>query len=418
MNNNLIYGISDKPPFNKLVLFAIQMVLSVFVATVLIANICGVSVSGALVGAGCATLTYILCTGGKSPMFVSNSGAFVAPVIMALAAGGYSAVAVGGFVTCIVYCIFGLVFTKISVDNIYKVFPRALIGAVTVVIGVNLMPFILTYVQTNGETNIWGLIVAFVTMFSIAIISHYAKGICRILPFLLGTLIGYACAIIITITNIYPMIDFSVFNNMKLFSIPDLAFTHWTGFYGSSIVPVVIIYIAYTVSAMMEALSDHAALGNIIGTDLYRKPGLSKIFYAEGFANITGSWLGGLGICSYGEGVACVGFSKVASVWVTGSAATILIMLGFLDPIQVFINSIPSCVFAGAAIILYGFIACSGVKMLQNVDLNQQKNLIVVSAVLSLGISGLAIGGATISISATALALVAGIILNLVLKEK
>jgi len=418
MGNNLIYGINDKPPFNKLVLFAIQMMLSVFVATVLIANICGVSVSGALVGAGFATLTYILCTGGKSPMFVSNSGAFVAPVIMALAAGGYSAVAVGGLVTCIVYCIFGLVFTKISVENIYKVFPRALIGAVTVVIGINLMPFILTYVQTNGETSIWGLTIAFITMFSIAIISHYSKGICRILPFLLGTLIGYACAIIITITNIYPLIDFSVFNNMKLFSIPDLAFTHWTGFYGSSIVPVVIIYIAYTVSAMMEALSDHAALGNIIDTDLYRKPGLSKIFYAEGLANVTGTWLGGLGICSYGEGVACVGFSKVASVWVTGSAAAILIMLGFLDPIQVFINSIPSCVFAGAAIILYGFIACSGVKMLQNVDLNQQKNLIVVSAVLSLGISGLAIGGATISISATALALVAGIILNLVLKEK
>lgn len=418
MGNNLIYSINDKIPFNKLVLFAIQMVLSVFVATVLIANICGVSVSGALVGAGLSTLVYILCTGGKSPMFVSNSGAFVAPVIMALAAGGYSAVAIGGLVTCIVYCIFGLVFIKIPVDSIYKVFPRALIGAVTVVIGINLMPFILTYVQTNGETNIWGVTIALITMFSIAIISHYAKGILRILPFLIGTLIGYVCAIVVTLTNIYPVVDFSAFNNLRLFNWPDLAFTHWEGFSGTSIIPVVIIYIAYTVSAMMEALSDHAALGNIIGTDLYRKPGLSKIFCAEGMANLTGTWFGGLGICSYGEGVACIGFSRVASVWVTGSAATILIMLGFLDPIQAFINSIPSCVFAGAAIILYGFIACSGIKMLQNVDLNQQKNLIIVSAVLSLGISGLSIGGATISISATALALIAGIILNLVLKEK
>jgi uracil permease len=279
------------------------------------------------------------------------------------------------------------------------------------------MPFILTYVQTNGETNIWGLVIAFITMFSIAIISHYAKGILRILPFLLGTLIGYACAIILTLTNIYPMVDFSVFNGMKLLNFPDLAFTHWTKVSWASIIPVVIIYIAYTVSAMMEALSDHAALGNIIGTDLYRNPGLSKIFRAEGLANLSGSCLGGLGICSYGEGVACVGFSKVASVWVTGSAAIILIMLGFIDPIQAFINSIPSCVFAGAAIILYGFIACSGIKMLQNVDLNNQKNLVTVSAVLSLGISGLAIGGTVVSISATALALIAGVILNLMLKE-
>lgn len=418
MQNNLIYGIEDKLPFKKLVLFSIQMVLSVFVATVLIANICGVAVSGALIGAGLSTLIYILCTKGKSPMFLSNSGAFVAPVMMALAAGGYTAVAVGGLTTCIVYCIFGFVFSKIPVENIYKVFPKALIGAVTVVIGINLMPFILTYVQIGGTTNIWGIIIALITMMSIAIISHYSNGIFKILPFLIGTLIGYACAVLVTIMGIYPIVDFSVFENLTLFNTPDFAFTHWTNVPVTALIPVAIIYIAYTVSAMMEALSDHAALGNIIGTDLYQKPGLARIFMAEGLSNIAGSAIGGLGICSYGEGVACVGFSKVASVWVTGGAAIILILLGFIAPVQAFIASIPSCVFAGAAIILYGFIACSGVKMLQNVDLNIQKNLIIVSAVFSLGISGLAIGNDTISISATALALVTGVILNIVLKNK
>ena len=199
--------------------------------------------------------------------------------------------------------------------------------------------------------------------------------------------------------------------------MPDFAFTHFTALPITVVIPVIVIYIAYTISAMMEALSDHAALGNIIGVDLYRKPGLSSIFIGEGLANLVGSCFGGLGICSYGEGVACVGFSRVASVWVTAGAAIILILLGFLAPIQSFIASIPSCVFAGAAIILYGFIACSGIKMLQGVDLNNQKNLITVSSVLSLGISGLVVGGELISISATALALVAGIILNTVLKE-
>ena len=414
----MIYGISDRPPFGKMMLFAVQMVLSVFVATVLIANICGVAVSGALVGAGLSTLAYILATGGKSPMFLSNSGAFVAPVMLALAAGGYTAVAFGGLITCLIYCIFGFIFTKVPVDNIYKIFPRALIGAVTVVIGINLMPFILSYVQIDGVTNMWGVSVALVTMTAIALLSHYAKGIVKILPFLLGTLIGYGYAIILTLTGVYKIVDFSVFANCGLIKMPDFAFTHMTQVGWTVLAPVAIIYIAYTVSAMMECLSDTAALGGIIGTDLYRTPGLGRIFFGEGIANAIGSTVGGLGICSYGEGVACVGFSRVASVWVTGTAAVILAALGFIAPIQAFIASIPSCVFAGAAIILYGFIACSGIKMLQKINLNIQKNLIMVSTVLSLGISGLVVGGTTISFSATALALIVGVILNLVLRDK
>jgi uracil permease len=415
--NNLLYGINERPPIGKLALFSLQMMLSVFVATVLIANICGVAVSGALFGAGLSTLIYILVTQGKSPMFVSNSGAFVAPVIFALSIGGHYAVAFGGLVTFIVYSIFGVVFTKIPVDNIYKVFPKALIGSVTMVIGINLMPFILTYVQVNGAANSWGLLVAFVTMFVIAVISHYSKGIFKVLPFLIGTAIGYALAIILTITGVAPLVDFSVFSNLTLFQLPDLALTHWQAAPIKALIPVMIMYIAYTISAMMEALSDHAALGNIIGTDLYRNPGLGKIFRAEGLANLAGSVFGGLGICSYGEGVACIGFSRVASVWTTGGAAIFLMVLSVLAPVQALIASIPSCVFAGAAIILYGFIACSGVKMLQQVDLNISNNLILVSIVLSLGISGLTVGGATLSLAATALALVAGVIINLILKD-
>lgn len=412
----MIYNISDRPPFNKAILFAVQLVLSVFVATVLIANICGVSTSGALVGASLSTIIYLLITRMKSPMFLSNSGAFVAPVIFALSIGGYSGVAIGGLTSCVIYCIFGLIFSRISYEKIYNIFPPALIGAVTVVIGINLMPFILTYVQINGETNMYGVVIALITTLVIALISHYSKGIFKILPFLIGILFGYLVACIFTITGIYNVIDFTLFKNIGFIKLPDFAFTHWNGL-NFEIVPIIIMFIAYTISAIMECLSDHAALSGIIETDLYKIPGLSKIFIGEGVANLVGSTVGGLGICSYGEGVACVGFSRVASTFVTFLAAIILGLLGFIEPIQVFIASIPSCVFAGAAIILYGFIACSGIKMLQKTNLNEQKNLIIVSSVLSLGISGLVVGGKTISFSATALALIVGIILNLFLKE-
>ena len=414
----MIYGINDKPPIGKMIAFAIQMLLSIFVATALIAQICGVATSGALVGAGLATLIYLITTRGQSPMFISNSGAFVAPVLLALGAGGYTAVAIGGLTTCIIYCLFGFIFSRTSVDNIYKIFPKSLIGAITVVIGVNLMPFILTYVQINGDINMWGVTLAMITMLVTALVSHYAKGMWRILPFLIGIFAGYVCAIILTITGLCPLVDFSVFTNLSLFSMPDFAFSLMRPVAWSVLVPVIIVYIAYTISAMMECLSDHAALGGIIGVDLYRKPGLSKIFCGEGLANLVSACVGGLGACSYGESVACIGFSKVASVWVTGLASIFLIILGFLAPVQAFIASIPSCVFAGSAIILYGFIARSGIKMLQRVDLNIQKNLIIVSVVLSLGISGIAIGGATFSLSATALALVIGIILNFILRDK
>ena len=412
----MIYNLDDKIPINKLILFALQMVLSVFVATILIANICGVAISGALVGAGLATLIYSVVTKGKSPMYISSSGAFVAPVMAALAAGGYTAVAIGGLVACVIYCLFGFIFSKLSVEKVYKIFPKALIGAITVVIGVNLMPFILSYVQINGATNMWGVSVALVTMVLIALISHYAKGIVRILPFLIGLIIGYIYAIILTITGTCDIVDFTIFNNVSLFILPDFAFTHWEPITFVTIVPVIILYIAYTISAQMECLSDHGALGGIIGVDLYKEPGLARIFCGEGLANLMSS-VSGLNYCSYGESVATVGFSKVASVRVTRVAAAVMILLGFIGPVQAFITSIPSCAFAGAAIILYGFIACSGIKMLQKTDLNIQKNLIIVSTVLSLGISGLVVGGEVISFSATALALISGIILNIVLKE-
>lgn len=413
----MIYNIKDKLPFKEWFLFSTQLMLSVIVATILIANICGTSVSAALVGAGIGTIAYLCVTGFSSPMFISSSGAFVAPVLTAMATSGYAGAAFGGLVSCIIYCIFGFIFTKIPVESIYKVFPKALIGAITCVIGVNLMPFCLTYVQIGGQTNMWGMAIALITMFSIAAISHFGKGMSKILPFLIGTLIGYGVAVLITITGLYPIVDFSVFNNLTVFQIPDFGFMQWNKLNLVSMASIAVIYAAYTVSALMECLSDHAALGNIISTDLYKTPGLSRIFTGTGIANLLNGCIGGLCSCSYGEGVATVGFSKVSSTRVTLGAALMLILLGFFAPVQAFISSIPSCVFCGSALILYGYIACSGIKMLQQVDLNVQKNLVITSAVLSLGISGLIVGNSTINFTATALALIIGVILNFILKE-
>lgn len=409
----MIYQVNEKPPIGKTLLFSLQLMLSCFTATALIAQVCNVPLSGAFFGAGCATIVYWVYTQGKSPMFISNSGAFVAPVLMALAAGGYTAVIIGGAVSAIVYCIFGFIFRKIPVERLYDFMPKVVIGSITVVIGINLMGFIDGYI---GDTGNLGLCIALITVLAIAISSHYLKGALAMFPFLIGTLVGYLVSIP------FGLVDFSKFNNIQLFRFPEIAFTniHRTDITDiKAVIPIVIVYIAFTISAICECLSDHAALGGIIGKDLYKEPGISRIFTGTGAANLVTSLFGGLGACSYGEGVATVGFSKCASTRVTFIAAIMMAMLGFFEPIQAFIASIPSCVIGGGtACVLYGFISSSGVKLLKDVDLNNQKNLIICSVVLSLGISGVVLGGEVFSLSGTALALVAGVILNLILKEK
>lgn len=406
----MIYNVHDKPPLGKTLLFALQLMLSCFTATALIAQICGVPLSGAFMGAGFATIVYGIVTRHESPMFISNSGAFVAPVLAALAAGGYTAVAVGGLVAFLVYTIFGVVFKYISVDNLYKFMPKVLIGSVTVVIGINLMGFIPGYI---GDTGNLGVIIALITVLAIALSSHYFKGALSMFPFLIGTLVGYVVSIP------FGLVDFSKFKGISLFNIPDVAFTHWAAVPFKTLIPVIVVYIAFTISAICECLSDHAALGGIIGKDLYKEPGLTRIFIGEGVANLVTSCLGGLGACSYGEGVGAVGFSKCASTLVTAVAAIMMMLLGFLEPVQAFIASIPSCVIGGGtACILYGFISSSGIRLLKGVDFDNQKNLIICSVVLALGISGVVLGGETFSLSGTALALVAGVILNLILKER
>lgn len=404
------YGIKDKPPFGQLVLFSLQMMLSCFTATALIGQICNVPLSGAFVGSGLATIVYLITTKFESSMYISNSGAFVSPVLIALQLGGATAVAIGGAIACIVYCIFGFIFMKIDVSHIYKVLPKVLIGSITVVIGITLMSFIPSYI---GDTGNVGMFIALITVLTIAFVSNYCKGVLALFPFLIGTLVGYVVSIP------FGLVDFSVFEGISLFTLPDLGFFHWTNIDVSILPNIIVLFVAFTVSAICECLSDHAVLGNIIGVDLYRKPGLGRIFIGEGLANLVGASSGQLAQCSYGESVSTIGFSKCSSVYSTLGCALFMIALGFIEPVQAFVASIPSCVIGGGtAMVLYGFIANSGIRTLQSVDFNNQKNLIISSVVMSLGISGVIVGNDTFHLSGTALALIAGIILNFVLKEK
>ena len=439
-NNNLIYDTHEHPrTVKEWVLYAVQMLMAVFVATVLISTICGTPVDAGLLGACLGTLTYQVITKFKSPVFISNSGATVSAVMGALIIGSgvsamqygdmsyveklainqnYFAVFIGGLVVLAIYVIFALVIKLRGIETINKMFPAYIVGPVTIVIGLNLAKFIPSY---TGATDI-GTLVAIAVMIVVAVTSHYFKGFLKTIPFLIGLVFGFALCLILELTGAADFEIVSKFQNINgFFNVPSFAFLNWSEdvstFNFETFMRVVVLFVPVSICALCEHYSDHMVMSNIIGHDLTENPGLHRTLVADGTASVIGTIFGGQPNTSYGESTAMVGFSKVASVKVVSLAAIMMGILAFIQPVQVFILAVPNCVFGGCAMILYGYIACSGLKTLMKnkVDLENNKILIVVSVILTVGVSGAWLFSD--AFTGVSLAMVLGIILNLVLRS-
>lgn len=449
-NKNLIYDTHEHPKkWHEWLLYAVQMLMAVFVATILISNICGTPVDAGLLGACLGTLTYQLITKFKSPVFISNSGATVSAVIGALALGNmpnYFAVFIGGLIICIIYAIFAFVIKWRGIDAINKLFPPYIVGPITIVIGLNLATFIFGYVggvnvlDVLKDGNIIGamhsvvnpinLLVAIATMIVIALTSHYFKGFLKTIPFLIGLIFGFIVCLVLELTIpslAFGQLDGNPATIIELlsqingpFRIPEFAFLHWSveGFSWTTLLDILLLFAPVAVCALCEHYSDHAVMSNIIGHDLTKDPGLHKTLLGDGVASAVGTIFGGQPNTSYGESTAMVGFSRVASVKVVSLAAIMMGLLAFIEPVQVFISAIPSCVFGGCAMILYGYIACSGIKTLMRnkVDLEDNKKLIITSVILTVGVSGVFLFSQ--SFAGVSLAMVLGVLLNLILRNK
>lgn len=418
----MLYNINDKLPVKRLIVAALQQVIACFVATILIPQICGLPIAPAMLGACLGTLVYQLCTRGQSPMFISSSGAFVAAVIGGLALGAapnYTAVAIGGIIVCLVYCMFGLIINKCGTAWLNKVLPPVVIGPIVAVIGLNLATFIPTYFQINGEYSLIGIGLGMLTLGVTAIISHYGKGFIRNLPFLFAIIIVYLFAAVLTLCGI-PIIDFSVFSGVRLIQIPDFSFLHFKPFDWNLLPQLIMLFLPLSLVTIAEHTSDHKALSAVIGTDLTQHPGLGNTLIGDGIATALGGIVASLPNTSYGESVGTTGFSKICSRYVISLAAVIMGVAAFFGPLQAFLVSIPSAIFGGCAAVLYGYITLSGIRTIKdsNIDLNNNKNVTIIAAVLTLGVSGVVCNFGVISIGTTALAMIVGIILNLILKNK
>ena len=421
--DNLLYNINDKLPVKRLIVAALQQVIACFVATILIPQICGVPIAPAMLGAALGTLLYQLFTRGQSPMFISSSGAFVAAVIGALALGAapnYLAVFIGGLIVCIIYFIVGLAINHFGTNWINKLLPPVVIGPIVAVIGLNLATFLPTYFQVNGEYSLIGFGLGILTLLITALISHYGKGFIKNLPFLVAILIVYAFAAILTVCGV-PIINFSVFNSVKIIQVPDFAFLKFGTFDWALFPQILLLFLPLSLVTICEHTSDHKALSAVIETDLTQNPGLGYTLMGDGAATALGTLIGAMPNTSYGESVGTTGFSRICSKYVISLAALIMGAAAFFGPLQAFLVSIPSSIFGGCAAILYGYITLSGIRTIMDnhIDLiHNNKNITIVASVLTLGVSGAVCNFGVVSIGTTALAMLIGIILNLVLKEK
>ena len=418
----LIYDTHEKPEIGKWTVLALQHVFAMFGATILVPLLVNeaagaqvLTIPVALVTSGIGTLLYIICTKGKSPVYLGSSFAYITPIVAAYTKGGISGFVTGIIGVGLIYILISFIVKLFGKKWIDKLLPPVVIGPMIMVIGLTLAPSAVTQMGlAKGEFVLKNLAVALVSFLMTAIVAVGAKGFFKIIPFLIGIISGYITAVILG------MVDFSAVATASFFEIPkilipfkDYSFS-LVGFL--TIAPIALVTIA-------EHIGDHMALSAIIKKDLIKDPGLEKTLLGDGVASVAAGLLGGPANTTYGENISVVGMTKVASVWVIGLAAIIAICMGFLGKVTTIFNTIPQPVLGGVSLLLYGFIAVNGLKVLvkNQIDFEDVRNVIIASTMLVLGLGGAALtiktGNISVGISGMSLSAIVGILLNLFLPK-
>lgn len=419
----MAYDINEMPPLKEAIVLAFQHLFAMFGATILVPILVNaaagkevLTIPVALVTSGIGTLIYILCTKGKSPVYLGSSFAFITPIAAAFLKGGISGAMTGVMAVGLIYVIVAIIIKFAGKAWLEKLLPPIVIGPMIMIIGLGLAPSAISQIGLADGTAIdWKVLVAALVSFLVtAIVMTRAKGFFKIIPFLVGIVSGYIVACILGIIDFKPVAEASFFS-MPKFIIPfkdySLSFTALV-----TIAPVALV-------TLCEHIGDHTSLSNIIGRDLIKDPGLDRTLLGDGIATFVAGFLGGPANTTYGENTSVVGMTKVASVKVIGLAAIFAIIIGFLGKVTACVSTIPSAVLGGVSLLLYGFIAVNGLKVLikNQVDFENSKNVVVASSMLVLGLGGAAIsiisGDLSVTISGMSLASIVGILLNLFLKD-
>ena len=428
----LVYDINDKPPVGKLIVLAIQQLLAILAATIAVPTIIGLpaQIPAAILGAGVGTIVYLLFTRFKSPVFLGSSFAFINSLAGAMAFG-YLGIIVGAIFAGLVYVIIAVVIHFAGTKWVSKLMPPVIIGPTVALIGLSLAGSAMTDIvkadadAVNGAYNLVGLLCGLVAFFTVVICSGQKRyKTLKLIPFILGIGAGYAVAGIFSafgygfevdylkIINFDPLInnfvdaagnfrgvvaflnypDFALIEAIKEIASGTSSIEDAVILNGHGVAEVALAFIPVAFVVFAEHIADHKNLGSIIDRDLVEgEPGLKRTLLGDGVGSIAGTILGICPNTTYGESVGCVAITGNASVRTILVTAIMCIVLSFVTPVMTLLQTIPKAVMGGICLTLYGFIAVSGLKMFKDIDLGENKNLFVVSAILIAGIGGLSI---------------------------
>ncbi len=421
-NKKLIYDTYEKPPLGEWIILALQHVIAMFGATILVPILVNkaahaevMSIPTALICSGIGTLLYILATKGKSPVYLGSSFTFIAPVAAVFVKDGISGVATGIVSVGLVYILFSFFIKLFGKGWIHKLLPPIVVGPMIMIIGLSLAPNAIAQIGLDNGAIAWqSIFIAIVSFLVTAVVAIYAKGIFKVIPFLIGIISGYL------LSASLGLIDFSLIKDATYVSLPRIVLPLKD--YSFSLVGMLTMLPIALVS-ISEHIGDHMALSSIIEKDLTKDPGLDRTLLGDGLATTFAGLIGGPANTTYGENTSIVGMSRVASVWVIGLAAIISICLAFLGKVTAIFQTIPDEVLGGVSLLLYGFISVNGLKVLieNKTDFNNIRNIVIVSSMLIFGLGGAIItletNNLSISLTGMSLSAIVGIILNLVLKD-
>ena len=436
----LVYDVNQKPPLRKNLVYAFQQLLAIMAATLLVpvlADSTGLYLNqpAALFGAGMGTLFYIfIATRKKSPVFLGSSFAFISPLAGACAYG-FLGIFVGSLFAGLVYVLIALIVKKTGTAWVTKLLPPVVIGPTVALIGLSLCGSAVNNLNNTaaGSYNLVAILVGLIAFFITVFASVKGTQSMKMVPFIIGILGAYVIALILTFIGrasgceALQLVKLSAFDNVQLFKVPRFTFLGMFGAYkdatntiGSAgdVLSLFVLFAPVAFVTLAEHIADHENLSSIIGHDLITDPGLDRTLLGDGAGSIVGALFGGCPNTTYGESVGCIAITGNASVSTIAIAAVYCVLLSFFDPFVCFVNSIPTCIVGGVCIALYGFIAVSGLKMIQPVDLNDHRNLFVVAAILVCGIGGLTLNFGSVQISAIATGLIVGILVNVIFNRR
>ena len=441
---DLIYGIKDRPKIGKVILFALQQLLAIMAATIAVPAIVNstagteLSASAALFGAGVGSIVYLLFTKSSSPVFLGSSFAFLPSMFSAFAGAltlglsvrvGYWGLIIGAAMAGLVYVILAIVVKFCGVNWISKLMPPVIIGPTVAIIGLSLSSNAIGDLMTtniDGGSKYICLVCGLVTLAVTMLCATYGKKMGKLIPFIIGILAGYLVASLFALigkatnSSELTVINYSALKGCGFFALPKFTFLlgggeGLKGITGKYLIAIFAAYVPVAFVVFAEHLADHKNLSTIVGQDLLTDPGLTRTLLGDGVGSMAGAFFGGCPNTTYGESIACVAITRNASTVSIWGCAIACIIFSMLSPLVAFLETIPSCVMGGVCVALYGFIAVSGFKIFQTVDLNKNRNLFVASVIFITGVGGMVVNFGAVEIRTVACALILGILTNVML---